>query len=174
MNKIIVTTILIATIFLNVACTNYDTESQIATLDSEPTSGGAVTIEGKKSETNRISTFPIEIKSKDKKEIIDVEIKEDSTQQEKVELIINTISEEAFNGLPMNATIYGNDMAKIVLKEPADSKNNRLSWKKDYLNEQNKENTINTIVKNVLQEQYKGTWIKTVQLYYGDELITLD
>lgn len=174
MNKIIVTTILIATIFLNVACTEYDTDSQITRLNSESKSGGTENIEGKKSETSRISTFPIEIKSKDMKEIIDVEIKQDSTLQEKVELIINTISEEAFNGLPMNATIYGSDMAKIVLKEPANPKNNRLSWEKDYLNEQNKENTINTIVKNVLQEQYKGTWIKTVQLYHEDELITLD
>jgi hypothetical protein len=89
-------------------------------------------------------------------------------------MIIKTISRESFNGLPISVTIYGKDTAKIELKEPKDLSNSRVSWKADYLNEDSKEYTINTIIKNIIQEDYKGAWIEKVQLYYENELIQLD
>lgn len=162
MKKLGIAIILLTTLLLIAGCNNYD--NNIATLRNTS-----------QYDKNNDTYFSIELINKGKKDVISVIIDKDSTLSEKVELIVNTMSEEAFNGLPINVTIYGNDMAKIVLKEPNDSsENNRFTWKKDYLNDNNVENTINTIVKNILQEQYKGPWIKTVQLYYEDELITLD
>lgn len=173
MNKIIVTTVLLATLLLNTACTDYNNKSQDINIISESNNDNSLDINIKNNDSKMIA-FPIEFTSKDRRETVVVEIEKESNLQDKLELITNTMSEEAFNGLPMEATIDGEEMAKIVLKEPTDTKNNRFSWEKDYLNEPNKERTINTLVKNILQEQYEGPWIKTVQLYYEEELITLD
>ena len=37
-----------------------------------------------------------------------------------------------------------------------------------------KEYTLNVILKNILQEEYKGNWIENIQLYYQGELISLN
>lgn len=162
MKKLGIAVILLSTQLLITGCNNHN--DNVAGLSNVS-----------ESYKNNDTYFSIELINKGKKESISVMIDKDSTLSEKVELIVNTMSEEAFNGLPINVTIYGNDMAKIVLKEPNNSsENNRFTWKKDYLNDNNVDDTINTIVKNILQEEYKGPWIKTVQLYYEDELITLD
>lgn len=176
MNKLAVTVILIATTLLNTACTdkNYKSDDSSEMASYQLADSINFNIKSKQSMDKEIIDMPVEIVSKNEKIIKHVQVKEESTLQEKTDLIVKTVSEEAFNGLTIKATIYANEVAKIVLREPADSENSRISWKNDYLNEQNREETINTIVKNMLQEQYKGPWIKTVQLYYEDELITLD
>lgn len=173
MNKLGVNIILIATTLFSTACNNIDEISSRSAINS---SQGIFMINDKdksKHINSKINQMPIEVKGKDGKKIKYIDVEEESTLQEKIDLIVKAISKECFNGLTIKATIYGNDSAIIELKEFSDSKNSRISWKTDYLNEDNIEETVNTIVKNILQEQYNGMWIKTVQLYYEDELITI-
>lgn len=173
MKKSGIATILLTTQILITGCNNYDSNiKKPSNIDEYKKNNISISNINDK---NNSTYFLIELIDKGKKETITVIVDKNSTMNEKLELIVNTMSHEAFNGLPINVTIYGNDIAKIVLKEPnKDSQNSRFTWKKDYLNESNVDSTINTIVKNILQEQHKGPWIKTVQLYYEDELITLD
>lgn len=49
----------------------------------------------------------------------------------------------------------------------------RVSWKDDYLNEQNIIYTINNIIKNVIQEEDNSIWIEEVEIYYNGKLIEL-
>ncbi|HSQ87940.1 hypothetical protein [Romboutsia sp.] len=186
MNKLAVSLFLIATTLLTIAFTKKDWNYNNI-IDFEPfpvinneyktyLDQGQSTVKSsinlqKPSNTIKI---PINIVSKDTKNIKYLEIKKDSSLQQKIEIIISTISKECFNNLPIKITVYGKNTAKIELIEPKDSTKNRVSWKKDYLNEYTKEYTINTIIKNVIQEEYKGDWIEKVQLYYEDELIQLD
>lgn len=184
MNKLAVTLLFITTTLLNIGCTNdnyslgrkdvVSTKNDLIINNEDNEEVSTDLSESKKSNTSNIIDIPIELLSKYSKETKYLQIKEDTTMEEKIEEILNVISKECFNGLPLKSTIYGDEMAKIELVELEDEKNNRASWKEDYLNEENKRYTINAIVKNVLQEEYKGSWIKTVQLYYEEELITLD
>lgn len=173
MKKSGIATILLTTQLLATGCNNYDSNiSKFSNINEQKKDNLSI------SNTNNegdVIYFSIELVNKGKKEITSVTVNKSSSLNEKLGVIVDIMSEEAFNGLPMNVTIYGSDMAKIVLKEPNNSsENSRFTWKKDYLNENNVDSTINIIVKNILQEQYKGPWIKTVQLYYEDELITLN
>lgn len=93
--------------------------------------------------------------------------------EEKLNLIVNAISQECFNGLPIKASVYNENIAKVELLEN-DNLSSRVSWKDDYLNDQMKEYTLNVILKNILQEEYKGNWIENIQLYYQGELISLN
>ena len=52
-------------------------------------------------------------------------------------------------------------------------KKSRVSWKDDYLNEQNIIYTINNIIKNVIQEEDNSIWIEEVEIYYNGKLIEL-
>ncbi|MEF9990510.1 MAG: hypothetical protein RRZ84_06030 [Romboutsia sp.] len=174
MNKLAVTVILIATTLLSTACdSNYKSSSSSVISSSQDTQILDPSIETKEA-VGKIINMPIEILSKEEKQVKYVQIKEDSSLQEKIDSIVKTISEECFNGLTIKATIYRNNSATVELKELDDIKASRATWKDDYLNSQNREQTINIIVKNMLQEEYKGAWIKTVQLYYEGELITLN
>lgn len=174
MKKIKISIILLITFLFTTACTNYNNSSRNISSISV-SENNSVFMNSINNENDNMITFPIELVIKDKREVIEVNIDKESTLQEKIELIVNTMSQEAFNGLPINVTVYSNEMAKIVLKEFSDSSSSsRFSWEKDYLSKNNEEVTINTLVKNILQEQYKGPWIKTIKLYYEDELIILD
>ncbi|OJT80196.1 hypothetical protein BM532_19795, partial [Clostridioides difficile] len=63
------------------------------------------------------------------------------------------------------------NLVKINLIEP--DKKSRVSWKDDYLNEQNIIYTINNIIKNVIQEEDNSIWIEEVEIYYNGKLIEL-
>lgn len=187
MNKLAVSLCVIATILLITACTGNKVQDISIIKDniSYITNDGQVqpkeilesNLENTK-KSNKINKdvnmvqIPISIVSKNVKDVKYLEIEESSSLEEKIQLIIDSISEECFNKLPINVTIFGNETAKVELVE--DLENSRISWKDDYLNEYTKEYTVNTIIKNIIQEGYKGMWIKKVQLYYEDELISLD
>lgn len=186
MNKLAVSLFLIATILLTIACANNDfgyssiidfesssivnNEDEIYLKEDQVTMKDSINLQN----ASKTIKIPINIVSKDVKDIKYLEIKEDSSLQEKIEIIIGTISKECFNGLPIKVTVYGKNTAKIELIEPKVSTKLRISWKDDYLNEYTKEYTVNTIIRNIIQEEYKGDWIEKVQLYYEGELIQLD
>lgn len=179
MNKLAVILFLVTTTLLNTACTNNDYKlSNISVIESdESLMKSENNLESNKNsqiKSGDIINLPIQISIKDLKETKYLPISDSSTLEEKINVILNAISKECFNGLPIKATVYGNDIAKLELLEIKDNDKNRYSWKDDYLNDNVKEYTINNIVKNILQEEYKGTWIKEVQLYYNEKLITLD
>ncbi|MBP3907278.1 MAG: hypothetical protein J6D12_09240 [Peptostreptococcaceae bacterium] len=50
-----------------------------------------------------------------------------------------------------------------------ESKESHKSWKNDFLDENNLEETTLLLVKNLLQEDYKGEWINTVHITYEGE-----
>lgn len=189
MNKLAVNLGVIATILLITGCASNDI-SDSSTIDSKSSyiiddthsqplevAGEVNGITKDSSKENKLVNpikIPISMLSKDVKDIRFVEVEENSSLQEKVEAIINFISHEAFNDLPIKVNVDEPETAKVELVEPNNIENSRVSWKDDYLNEYTKEYTVNAIIKNIIQEGYKGTWIKNVQLYYEGELISLD
>lgn len=190
MNKLAVNLGVIATILLITGCESNDSSAIDAKSSYviDDTHGQPLEVAGEINGTTKDSgkankfvntiKVPISMLSKDVKDVKDirfVEVEENSSLQEKVETIINFISHEVFNDLPIKVTISESETAaRVELVEPTDIENSRVSWKDDYLNEYTKEYTVNAIIKNIIQEGYKGTWIKKVQLYYEDELISLD
>jgi hypothetical protein len=185
MNKIALSLLLISMSLLVSACTKekINSDSIIDVSSSQVINNDESYLENEDAKTNDSDDLkkksdtikmPINIMSKYSKDVKYLEIKEDSSLQEKLEVIIKTISRECFNGLPISVTVYANNIARIELKEPKNLSNSRISWKVDYLNEATKEYTINTIIKNIIQEDYKGEWIEKVQLYYENEIIQLD
>ena len=116
--------------------------------------------------------IPIEIISKDEKIVKYLQIDEESSLKDKLRLILDTLSNEYFNGLDMEVEVKEKDnLVKINLIEP--DKKSRVSWKDDYLNEQNIIYTINNIIKNVIQEEDNSIWIEEVEIYYNGKLIEL-
>lgn len=184
MKKIAMTLFLIATTLLATSCANYKQSSNI--IDEKPSSiivnsnKKALNISEnriKSSETikkNTVIEMPISVMANDTTTTKYVKVDVNSSLEEKLNIIINSISQECFNGLPMNVKVFGKNTAKINLVEYKDSQKSRVSWKDDYLNDSTKEYTINTIVKNIIQDNYNGDWIEKVQLYYNDELIQID
>lgn len=187
MNKIVVSLILVGGLLLTTACSDSTQikESSIIDLNSSSiinSDESSNTKNNNSKDTNdninrtqSIIKFPIISIPKDEKEQKDIkylEVNEQSTLQEKLDLISNAISQECFNGLPINISVFNENIAKVELVEPDNS--SRVSWKEDYLNDQMKEYTLNVILKNILQEEYKGSWIEKVQLYYQGELISLN
>lgn len=176
MSKLALTIILIITALLGTGCTQGKPKESTSIIVDNSQNIEDSSIDNKELNYNMVK-IPVEVMSKYEKEETYINVKSTASLEEKVDLILKTISKESFNGLTIKATIYGEDTSKIEAKveliESEQSKN-RITWKDDYLNSKNKEKTINNIVKNLLQSEYKGPWIKTVQLYYDDELVTLD
>ncbi len=128
----------------------------------------------KKSSIAEIPIILIQDYTKEDKQVKYLQIEENTTLEEKVNKVVNFISSECFNNLPMKIKIYANNIAKIELLEFDDSLNKRVSWKEDYLNEDIREQTLKILLENILQEEYKGQWIEKVQLYYEGELLSLN
>ena len=184
MKKIAIILFLIATTLLVTACEkkeqsyNYkiDEKPSSIAVDSEKASQyeASSNIKEKPIKSSKIIEIPITTTSNEISTTKYVKVHEESSLQEKMQIIIDTISEIGFNDLPMNVKVYGKNIARIELIEHNSSQKSRVTWKDDYLNEDTKEYTINTIVKNILQEEYKGEWIEKIQLYYEGELIEID
>lgn len=190
MNKLSISLLIFCSILVNTGCTtnsklrdsnmiDLNSSSIIESEDSIQKKEEKTSDEDKKGIAESINTIkiPITLMSKDvkgEKNIKYLEIDENGSLQDKIELIVNAISKECFNSLPMKVTVYGKDIAKVELIEPENVQNSRVSWKDDYLNEYIKEDTLSIILKNILQEEYKGKWIEKVQLYYEGELISLN
>ena len=75
----------------------------------------------------------------------------------------------------LKATIVNNNVVEIELTEYNDEKKS-VSWQNDYLNKYTKKNTINLIVKNIIEDKFKSevSSIKDVRIYHNDKLVTLD
>ena len=165
MNKIVVSFILVSGLLLTTACTNNSKikESSIIDLNSSSIINSDESSNSKNSnytksksdninKTKNIIKFPIILipkDDKDEKDIKYLEVNEDSTLEEKLNLIVNAISQECFNGLPIKASVYNENIAKVELLEN-DNLSSRVSWKDDYLNDQMKEYTLNVILKKYL------------------------
>lgn len=190
MNKLARNMFIICATLLTTACNDSETikESRMIDLDSASIINNQQSTDAKEDKSSKdvskginksLETIkiPITLMTKEvneEKNIKYLEINENSTMQEKIELTANAISKECFNSLPIKVTIDKDDIARVDLIESENVKSNRVSWKNDYLNEEIKEYTISIILKNLLQENYKGEWIDKVQLYYEGELISLN
>ncbi|MGL5312250.1 MAG: hypothetical protein ACRC92_03275 [Peptostreptococcaceae bacterium] len=190
MNKIAASLLLICATLLTTACTNGSQIKDSSIIDLNSSSiinseedSTSRSMEGSEEKTNNINKsakvvkLPIILMPKDAKEqkiIKYLEINEESPLKDKLELIVNAISKECFNGLPMRVKVLAGNIAQVELEEPENLDSSRVSWKDDYLNDQIKEYTLSVILKNLLQEEYKGDWIEKVQLYYEGESISLD
>ncbi|MGL4914579.1 MAG: hypothetical protein ACRC3Y_19340 [Romboutsia sp.] len=185
MKKIAIILFLIATTLLVTACENkeqsynniIDEKSSLITSEGENSLEQEVSSNVKKKHIKSLNTIeiPISTISNDLSITKYIEVNEDSSIQEKMQIIVDAVSQEAFNNLPMNVKVYSKkNIAKINLIEHESSNKSRVTWKNDYLNQDTKEYTINTIIKNILQEEYKGEWIEKVQLYYDGKLIEID
>ncbi|GAA3641031.1 hypothetical protein [Asaccharospora irregularis] len=178
MNKLAVSLITVVTTLLSTACMNsaYNT-TENETID---TNNSAMVKKVKasnfdvKNYNDETVKIPVELVFKDEKKEVYVDIKKGSTIDEKVDIILKELSEQCFNGLPILAVVNESGIARIELVELDNSKKSRVSWATDYLNDYAKEYTINNIVKNILREDYKGDFVKEVQLYYNEQLVTAD
>ena len=174
MNKIAVSFLIIATTLLSTACMDYS----ISAVDSKESAVVKKDEDAKEETTSKMinskktTKIPIEIISKDEKIVKYLQIDEESSLKDKLRLILDTLSNEYFNGLDMEVEVKEKDnLVKINLIEP--DKKSRVSWKDDYLNEQNIIYTINNIIKNVIQEEDNSIWIEEVEIYYNGKLIEL-
>lgn len=76
----------------------------------------------------KTTKIPIEIISKDEKIVKYLQIDEESSLKDKLRLILDTLSNEYFNGLDMEVEVKEKDnLVKINLIEP--DKKSRVSWK---------------------------------------------
>ncbi|EJA6796557.1 TPA: hypothetical protein KRQ71_001396 [Clostridioides difficile] len=177
MNKIAVSFLIIATTLLSTACMDYSI-SAVELVDSKESAVVKKDEDAKEETTSKMinskktTKIPIEIISKDEKIVKYLQIDEESSLKDKLRLILDTLSNEYFNGLDMEIEVKEKDnLVKINLIEP--DKKSRVSWKDDYLNEQNIIYTINNIIKNVIQEEDNSIWIEEVEIYYNGKLIEL-
>ena len=152
MNKIAVSFLIIATTLLSTACMDYSI-SAVELVDSKESAVVKKDEDAKEETTSKMinskktTKIPIEIISKDEKIVKYLQIDEESSLKDKLRLILDTLSNEYFNGLDMEVEVKEKDnLVKINLIEP--DKKSRVSWKDDYLNEQNIIYTINNIIKN--------------------------
>ncbi|MGO0882771.1 hypothetical protein ACTPDI_08260 [Clostridioides difficile] len=175
MNKIAVSFLIIATTLLSTACMDYKVD-KVELVDARDSAvvkkGENIKEEADTINPKRTAKIPIEIVSKDDKIVKYLQIDEESTLKDKLQLILDTLSHEYFNDLDMEVEVQEKDsLVKINLVEPDEK--GRVSWKEDYLNEQNIIYTINNIIKNVIQEDDNSIWIEEVEIYYNGELIEL-
>lgn len=168
MNKLTKSIFLSTIILFNTGCSK--TDNSVDEIKTANNSNIKVHTEER---SNNIKCANIEINTIDSSKVVKLEYNIDSTLEEKVNLILKLISENCFSGLPMQGKITDYKVVEIDLKEDESSK---VSWEKTYLNDHTKDETINLIVKNILQEDFKfeTNYIKEVRLYYDDNLITLD
>ncbi|TQW41318.1 hypothetical protein D1N78_18170, partial [Clostridioides difficile] len=141
MNKIAVSFLIIATTLLSTACMDYSISS-VELVDSKESAVVKKDEDAKEETTSKMinskktTKIPIEIISKDEKIVKYLQIDEESSLKDKLRLILDTLSNEYFNGLDMEVEVKEKDnLVKINLIEP--DKKSRVSWKDDYLNEQN-------------------------------------
>lgn len=134
----------------------------------------ACDINKKYNDQQPINKLKVEINSRERNYTKYIEVDKEKSNEELLQEIIDIISVECFNGLPIKAKVYPNNIAKIELLDPQNEKEHISSWEKDYLNNQTIDYTINTIIKNIIQNDYKGKWIEKIQIYYKENLIQIN
>ena len=150
MKKIILTSMIVVVSSLTVGCSNeeYIKEKDIINITSNT-----------KKLVSKEVKLPIYFLDKNIRKVKYLSI------EEKIEIISNTISTICFNDLPIDIDI---DEKKVNVNL-VESKESHKSWKNDFLDENNLEETTLLLVKNLLQEDYKGEWINTVHITYEGE-----
>lgn len=169
MNKLTAAIFLSTTILFNTACANVNNVESARSLENVDVSKTSEVTD------DSLETITIQTDSKDPSKVIEIELDVNSSAKEKTNRILDNISEECFNGLPIEATIVNNNVVEIELTEYNDEKKS-VSWQNDYLNKYTKKNTINLIVKNIIEDKFKSevSSIKDVRIYHNDKLVTLD
>ena len=153
MKKIILTSMIVVVSSLTVGCSNeeYIKEKDIINITS-------IT----KKLVSKEVKLPIYFLDKNIRKVKYLSIDDNLSIEEKVKIISNTISAICFNDLPIDIDI---DEKKVNVNL-VESKESHKSWKNDFLDENNLEETTLLLVKNLLQEDYKGEWINTVHITY--------
>lgn len=153
MKKIILTSMIVVVSSLTVGCSNeeYIKEKDIINITSNT-----------KKLVSKEVKLPIYFLDKNIRKVKYLSIDDNLPIEEKIKIISNTISTICFNDLPIDIDI---DEKKVNVNL-VESKESHKSWKNDFLDENNLEETTLLLVKNLLQEDYKGEWINTVHITY--------
>lgn len=163
MNKIILSSIVIMIASLVVACSSeYDIKERDIIKADDVIQYQPIAESNASNTTSKTVKFPIYMLDNNVKVVKYLPIEDNISTEEKVNMIAKTMSAICFNDLPIEVKIDGKQ-ANVNLIESDES---RKTWEDDFLNEYNLENTVMIIVKNLLQEDYEGEWINTIQLSY--------
>lgn len=163
MKNIVLSLIIVLVASLIVACSDddYIKENDIIKPDNTIQNNSSITSDIIKS-TSKTDKFPIYVLDKNVSQVKYLPIDISLSIQEKINIIADTMSAICFNDLPIDIVVEGKK-ANVNLIESDES---RKTWKNDFLNEDNFEDTTLLLVKNLLQEDYEGEWIDTVHLAY--------
>lgn len=166
MKKMILILIVLLVASLTVACSDneYIKEKDIIKPDYISQSEANVASSPTKQVSKTIN-FPIYVLDKNVSKVKYLPIDVDLSIDDKVNVIAGTMSAICFNDLPIDVNVDGKK-ANVNLRESNES---RKTWKDDFLDEDNFEETTTLIVKNLLQEDYEGEWINIVHLSYEGE-----
>lgn len=168
MKKIIVSLIIIVAASLILACSKeeYIKEKDIIKVDNITNDKKSINSDITKpgSKTEKFTIYFLDNNSSNVKYL---PIDSNLSIENKINIIADTISEICFNDLPIIVSI---DEKKVSVNL-IESDESRKTWKDDFLDENNFEDTTLLLVKNLLQEDYDGEWIDTVQLAYEGEEI---
>lgn len=163
MRKIALSSIALVVSSLIVGCSNneYIKEKDIIGAEYINESQLNTTFNIKKS-LSKIEEFPIYFLDKNIRKVKYLPLDINLSIEDKINIISKTISNICFNNLPMDIFVDGKKV-NVNLRE---SDENRNTWKDDFLDDKNLEETTLLIVKNLLQEDYAGEWINTVHITY--------
>lgn len=125
------------------------------------------------SNKEELSIYTIDDNTLEPNESSKIELSTDSSLEDKVQQLSNTISKNFFDNLPIKVksidTIDGKKIATINL---LDDNNNK--WINKFQGSTGGQITSNTLIENFLQVSYKGEWIDGVKFLYNDEPIEYD
>ncbi len=102
MNKLTAAIFLSTTILFNTACANVNNVESARSLENVDVSKTSEVTD------DSLETITIQTDSKDPSKVIEIELDVNSSAKEKINRILDNISEECFNGLPIEATIILN------------------------------------------------------------------
>ena len=125
------------------------------------------------SNKEELSIYTIDDNTLEPNESSRIELSTDSSLEDKVQQLSNTVSKNFFDNLPIKVksidTIDGKKIATINL---LDDNNNK--WINKFQGSTGGQITSNTLIENFLQVSYKGEWIDGVKFLYNDEPIEYD
>ncbi len=140
MHKIVLSLIVVVVASLIVVCSNEDNIKADDVLQYEL----SVASDNTKSVSKTVK-FPIYILDKNISTVKYLPIDSNLSVDDKVNIIADTMSAVCFNNLPIDVNVQGKK-ASVNLRESEES---RKTWKDDFLDEHNFEDTTLLIVKNL-------------------------
>ena len=125
------------------------------------------------SNKEELSIYTIDDNTLEPNESSKIELSTDSSLEDKVQQLSNTVSENFFDNLPIRVkSIDAIDGKKIATINLLDDNNNK--WINKFQGSTGGQITSNTLIENFLQVSYKGEWIDGVKFLYNDEPIEYD